>query len=538
LHAFDRPQLAQGRIVVSRARTGEVIRTLDGQERPLAADMLVIADAGRPVAVAGIMGGEGSGIGDVTTDVLLESAAFDPAGIHFTSRSLGLASESSHRFERGVDVGRVEWASRRAAGLMVAHAGASAARGVIDVYPGRTEPRKIWCRFERTRRLLGMPLAADDIVSVVDRLGFGIVERNADGFAVEVPTFRRDMEIEADVIEEVARVHGIDAVPAETPRSQVVEGVDDARTRAELACRQQLQGLGLTEVMNYSFTSKALLDLFPAPAADSRVVLPNPVSSDYAVMRPSLIPQLVDTLGRNLAHQVQRAAVYEMGRVFAKKPEGGLCEEARVAIGLMGRAGRLGVDGKKPVKPEEMFGWLKGVVDALLAAQHVAEVALVAADSPVFEKGIGVEIRSAGKRIGCMGLINGAIRHPWRMVEPVGVAELALDALLACSRKVGDLKPILAYPSVARDVALLADDQVTHEKIVETVRRSAPAELTGIELFDIFNAEALGRGHKSLAYTLVFQSPDRTLTDEEANGFLAGVKEALRQELKVEIREG
>jgi phenylalanyl-tRNA synthetase beta chain len=538
LHAFDHALLTDGRIVVRRARAGEVLKTLDGQDRPLSPDMLVIADACRPVAVAGIMGGEGSGIGETTADVLLESAAFDPAGIHFTSQRLGLSSESSHRFERGIDVGGVDWASRRAAGLIVAHCGAAAAPGVVDAYPGRVAPRKIWCRFERTRHLLGMPLASEEIVSVAARLGLNTVDRTAEGFAVEVPTFRRDMEIEVDVIEEVARIHGLDAVPAETPRAQVVEGADDSRTRAEWACRQRLLGLGLTEVMNYSFTSKALLDIFPEPAPESRVVLPNPVSSDYAVMRPSLIPQLVDTLGRNLAHQVHRAAVYEVGKVFMRKPDGALFEEVRVSVGLMGRAGRVGPDGKEPVKPEEMFGWIKGLVDALLTTQHVVDVQLVAGNSPVFEKGVSLEIQSAGRRIGCMGLLNGSIRHPWRMAEPVGIAELDLAALLTLSQAAVELRAIPAYPSVARDVAVIADDSVTHEAIVDTMRRHAPPELTDIELFDIFKSEGMGRGKKSLAYTLVFQSKDRTLTDEEANGFHAVVKEALKRELKVEIREG
>mgnify|MGYP000723733853 CR=1 FL=1 len=536
LHAFDYELLEGREIVVRRVRPGERLVTLDGVARPVSSDMLVIADARRPVALAGIMGGAGSEIQETTKTVLLESAYFDPKLIHRTCLALGLTTESSYRFERGVDLGSVEWASRRASHLIARYAGAVAAAGVCEIFPHPPLPRRIECRFKRVGSLLGIDIPPEETVSVLNRLGLTIVARTEEKCTVEVPSFRRDLEIEADLIEEVARMHGLEHVPAAIPAVRINPDIDDVRYRDIAACRASLVGLGLTEIVNYSFVSSALLDGFCAQNKERRVVLPNPVSADFAVMRDSLLPQMVATLGRNFAYQTQTAALFEIGRVFFLDVTGRRHEEERVAVGLMGKAGRMGLDRRRPVEAEEMFLWVKGVIEALAAVRHGGPVVLQQADNAYCEPGWSVSIALDGRVCGLLGLVRDDIRRELRIPEPVGIAEMELEVLLG-RRHIPKVQPVPIYPAVVRDVALVVDETVRHEEVLGIIKKSAPPELTAVELFDIFRGSAIGLGRKSLAYSLTYRSSERTLTDEEANRYHEAVKAALRSELKAEIRE-
>jgi phenylalanyl-tRNA synthetase beta chain len=537
LHAFDYTLLRGGRILVRRARAGERMATLDGVARAIDPEMLVIADADRPIALAGIMGGAGSEIVDTTETVLLESACFDPRLIHRTSGTLGLNTESSHRYERGVDVGGAEWASRRAAALMVDLAGATAARGVIDAYSRPPRPRRVPCRFDRLKRLLGAPVDPDTAVSILDRLELNVTARDAAGCTVEPPSFRPDIAIEADVIEEIVRMVGLDHVPAARPRACVAPGAGDAPTRAESACRGVLTGLGLQEVMHYSFVSRKLLEMFDHGAAARWVALPNPVSADQGYLREALLPQVVETLGRNLAHQTERMACFEMGRVFRRDAAGGIAEHSALAIGLMGPVNRGGLDARRPVASQEMFLWVKGVCEALFRAMHVDDVALREIDDARLDPAWRRELVLNGRPAGVIGLVAEAIRTEWRMAHPVGVAEVELAAVTAHVFRLPELAPLPAYPAVTRDIALLAPEHVTHEAIVRVIHEAAPPELTAVELFDIFRGKGVGDGRKSMAYSLVFRSPERTLTDADANRYRGAVRDALTRRMDVEVRE-
>jgi phenylalanyl-tRNA synthetase beta chain len=537
LHAFDYDLLADHTIVVRRAAAGETMATLDGAQRALTPEMLVIADARRPVALAGIMGGAGSEINDGTSKVLLESAYFAPPGIHRTSSRAGLATESSYRFERGIDVGAVEWASRRAAALMAEHAQATAAPGVLDLYPGHKPEPRLTCRFARMRSLLGIGISADEVVSILTRLQIPVVERSEEACVVAAPTFRQDLEIEADLIEEVARVHGLENVPSPAPQARINPDVDDVRTRALAACRGALVGLGLAEVMHYSFLSEASLDRFGTGRRAQRAVLPNPVSADYAVMRDSLVPQMMETLGRNLAHQTATAALFELGRVFCTDEAGEVAEDERLCIGLMGKAGRSGMDSRRPVEPLEMFLWAKGVVEGLADALHCGPVSVRRTEDPRLAEGWGVAVDVDGIEAGVMGLVRDSIRNAWRMAEPVAVAELRLEPLLQKVFAAPVARKLSPYPSVERDIAMLVASNVTHAEILATIGKAAPPELTRIELFDIFTGKGVGDGKKSVAYSLVYRSTERSLTDEEANKLHGAVKEELRKRINAEIRE-
>jgi phenylalanyl-tRNA synthetase beta chain len=537
LHAFDYSLLAGHEIVVRRARPGEELATLDGVQRDITTGMLMIADAERPVAVAGVMGGAGSEIVASTDTVLLESACFAPPDIKRTSTCLGLATESSRRFEKGVDIETVEWASRRATQLLIECAGGRAAAGSIDVFPDPPAGRRISCRFDRAARLLGMDVPPGEVVAILQSLQLPVVAEEARKCTIEVPPFRHDLEIEADLIEEVARLHGLDKVPEKLPAARINPGITDTRTRALQLCRSHLVGLGLTEVMNYSFVSAELLDLFGLGDAQQRIVLPNPVSSEHAVMRDSLIPQMVETLGRNLARQVQQAAFFELGRVFAGG-KGGSSEADRLCLGLMGQAAAPAANRSVPLSREDVFLGMKGVVEALLAAQQLRDVRLAPCGASCFEAGWGVTIENRGSPCGVLGLLSPEIRANWRMGEHVAVADLALDTLLEHVADLPDLQPVPPYPGVRRDIALIVAEDVKHEDVLEIIAKNAPPELTHVELFDIFRNRGVGRARKSLAYTLVYRSLDRTLTDEDANALHAVIRDALKSELKAEIREG
>ncbi len=538
LHAFDQSLLHEGRIVVRRFRAGEKLATLDGIDRPLGESMLVIADATRPVAVAGVMGGAGSEIHADTRTVLLESAYFKPQDIRATSKKLGLSTESSYRFERGIDIDRVEWASRRAAQLMADHAGATVAAGVLDVFPRPRSEKTVSCRFERVRDLTGIDATGDQIAAVFQSLELPVVQRDANACTVRIPAFRVDLDREIDLTEEFARIFGLDKIPAPSPRAELVPGADDRPIRAARRCRDILVGLGLREIMNYSFVADVLLNRFDPSDAERRLVLPNPVSLEQGTMRNSLIPQLAETLGRNLAHQIPEAGLFEMGRVFGVGSDGRPCEEDRLAVGLMGPVGRTGLDRHRAVEPEDMFLWVKGLWEQLTAALGVKDAAMRPAPRPYLEDGRAAELVIGGESVGILGLLASRIRKEWRMSNPAAVLEVRVAPLISRVFLGKTFSAMAAYPSVVRDAAILVDRNVKHEDILQIVQKAAPKELERVELFDIFTGEGIGAGKKSLAYSFTYRSLTRTLTDEDANRYHESVKGALKKELGVEVREG
>ncbi len=537
LHAFDLARLAGGRIVVRRAIGGERIRTLDGVERALDSDILVIADAERPVAVAGVMGGEGSEIGPATTDVLLESASFQKASIRATARRLGLNTESSHRFARGVDVEGVERASRRAAALMLALAGGRA-DGFADCYPKRPERVSIRCRPSWIAALTGAPASAERAMEIFRSLEMDAAWRAADELEVVPPLFRGDIREEVDLVEEYARVEGLDRIPAPSPHARIVMEADDAGLRALAFARRQWIALGLTEVLNYSLLAPSLLKLFGMDGNEV-IRLPNALSEEYSALRPSLIPQIVETLGRNRFRQLRDGAVFEIGRVFRRMNDGDHVEETRVAIALMGAIGRPLLDRRRPVTAEESWRWLRGLLDhwlAVIGAEQWDFIEQDYQDHHAFESGRSFAIRQEGVKIGCAGLIRRVIAAEWRILEPVAVAEIALEPVTRNAFRVRSARVPSVYPAVTRDIALVVSKDARHEEILRVIRRTAPRELESVELFDIYRGAGVPEGRKSMAYSLTYRSADRTLTDAEVESFHAAVVRALVQDLGAEIR--
>jgi phenylalanyl-tRNA synthetase beta chain len=322
------------------------------------------------------------------------------------------------------------------------------------------------------------------------------------------------------------------------PRSVVVPDADDAATRALARCRQLLLGLGFTEAVHYSFLAAAELDAFDPRAPATRLALPNPVSADYAVLRDSLLPQLAATLGRNHTRQVESAALFEIGRVFQRDAAQKPVEETRVALGFYGPVGRGALDRRRAISNEEAALWMKGALEALACRLNAGELALRAIAHPAMEPGWACAVTLNGAVVGVLGALNGVMRHAWRMTCPMVVAELALTPLLANVGRAARVANPPSYPAVRRDLALLAPRALAHGAIAAAMRGAAPPELTEIALFDIFESKEIGRDKRSLAYTLEFRSPSRTLTDDEVNAALRKIIAALKETLAVEIREG
>ena len=539
LHTFDYRQVRGGHsIVVRNAREAERIRTLDGQDRELDPSMLLIADPEGPLAVAGVMGGEGSEIEPDTTSVLLEAASFAAPGIKSTATKLDLHTESSHRYERGVDPFLVDWASRRACHLLVKYDAATVASGTVLDDHRDPAPRVVRLRFKRATDVIGMDLPADRQVSILEGLGFKVESRDADGASFVVPRWRLDCTDECDLIEEVARMNGLAALPDVVPASRVVAGADDAPARAATLCRHALAGLGFNEIMNYSFTSPAVLDPFFSSQAEHRIRIPNPVGADHSVLRDSLVPQVFSTLAYNQSRGVGTAAVFEMGRVFTAAVDGSPLEDDRVCAAVMGFAGRDGTDRMRKVEPFESLLWLKGALEALCAALHAQALRLEPRDLDGFEPGMAAVAILAGRPAGMFGLVKQSLCRKNRIGSPVAMFELRRAPLLANAFRVAKAKDVPTLPGTERDIALVAPAGVTHEEIVKTVRKAAPKDLLAdVSLFDVYRGKSLGEGKVSLAYRLLYRAADRTLKDDEVNKAHEEVKNVLRNKLHVEIRD-
>lgn len=539
LHAFDLAKLSGGALRVRRAAAGETIATLDGGRHELDPDVLVIADRDAPVAVAGVMGGADSEIDDATRAVVLESAVFDPARVKLGADRLSVRTESSHRFERGVDPGMTGWGSARAAALIASICGAKVAPGMWDIDRRPAAPEPVRLRHRRAAEVIGLELEPARMEAVLISLGLEKVSGNDRHSDWRPPSWRGDLEAEADLIEEIARLHGLESLPEGRPSAPYVSDLDESGVENEARCRDVLLGLGFNEAANYSFlASDRLNDASPGDPA-RRIRLPNPVSADHDALRDALLPQLIETLGRNHSRQVSRLCMFEIGRVFFKDEAGRPAEEPRLALGLFGPVGRAALDRRRPVARDEALLWLKGALERLAEALHAPAPELSAAAAPGFLPGWSARIRMDGEPVGWIGLVNDALRHRWRMTAPMAVAEVRLDRWLAAAGAPPAPGPLPPFPAVTRDLALVVPPGISHARIVESIRRNAPEELTRIELFDRFElSEKKGKSRKrSMAYSLEYRSDRRTLTDEEVNGFHGKVMDAIRNDLEVEIRE-
>ena len=537
LHAFDY-HLLKGveknppTIVIRRASEGEKFTTLDGKERSLTNQMLLIADATKAVALAGIMGGKNSEINDSTVDVLIESAYFKPQNIRATSKKLELRTDSSYRFERGGDVGVCDWASRRAAQLICDLANGQVLGHAIDDFPKQSAPQHITLHFAKTQALLGIAIPHPDQIFFLTKLGLKLLEQTPGICTFEIPTWRVDLKREVDLIEEVARLHGVENIPSTPPRGALGTNIYDSVHDQLAEARRILSGLGLNEAQGQTLVSSAECRV----PSEGIVALANPLSSDMDVLRPSLLPGLIHSLRHNLSRKNHDVALFEVGRVFTNV-NGQTKENRNVAIALTGQRALPFWSGEERDAKFDVSD-LKGLLEEFLEQFGLRGVTFTRRGESTALFLESASIALGGKLVlGEVGQLLPALAKKYDLRDGVLLAELNLDLLLARRNPAKSFKELPQFPTIRRDVAMLVPEATTHEAVLQTVRQTKPANLESVELFDVFRGQHVPEGQKSLAYAFTYRSPEKTLTDVEVNASHTKIVEAFKAQLSASLRE-
>jgi phenylalanyl-tRNA synthetase beta chain len=525
LHGFDLDRVGGPAIDVRRARDGETISTLDGVDRILAEEDLLICDTERPIAIAGVMGGATSEVSDETTDVLLESAAFTREGVLRTARRLGLHSEASHRFERGVDREGLEVAAARCAALMTRWSGGVVDRGIAErgAVPARTW---VSVRPSRASLLLADEISATEVDEVFGRLGMA---HRPDGAAIEVeiPGYRVDVEAEVDLIEEIARLRGYDKIGSSVPSAGQVGGVPP-----EYAFRSRIRDAfvraGLRELRLLSFASQA--DLALTEDRDA-VAVANPLQADEGFLRTRLTPGLLHAVARNRARDVDAVAVFEIGTVFRLGDP--VQERTKVAFALNGRAKRSWAEEERSYDALDA----KGILEALMAELAIADWSLGDPPGALFHPARSAAVLIAGERAGVIGEVHPSHARELQIDGRVSIVELELEALAAASRPAFEFVEVPRFPPIRRDLAFVVPEAVPAGALADRLREAAGALLGSAVLFDVFRGGSLPAGKKSLAFAVDLRA-DRTLEGEEADAVVAGIAEALARDFGAELRAG
>ncbi len=536
LHAFDKKLVKEAKIIVRRASADEHMTTLDGVDRVLGPDTLVIADPSGPVALAGIMGGSTTEINEETTECLLESAYFSPTGIFRTSFGMDLRSEASARFERGTDPEGTLYAADRAAYLMQELAGGKVAKGRIDEYPNKIEPSTVALETAKARSLIGADISDKDMAAILKSLDF-MVDLKAGRITATAPSFRPDISRAVDLIEEIARIYGFANVPSSIPDSG---GSAAPLTPEQLSIRKaesMLAAAGLHEAVNYAFVDPADIAKLILPENDRRaavIKLANPVSEAQSILRTSLLPGLFNAARFNANYGELNSALFEIGRVFFDEDDGGLPLEIVMMAGLM--TGALGNDAWYGSGRGVDFFDLKGVVEALVERLSVAGSRIERAEDAIFHPGQCASLMVKGVKAGVFGLVHPMVAKNYEFTNDVFAFEI--DAGILAGAMMPDMKVASPsrYPQMTRDVAALVDIGMEVEEITGIIRKAGGGLLADAYPFDLYSGSQVPIGKKSLAYRLVYRAPDRTLTVEETDAAHAKVIEALKAQLKAEIR--
>lgn len=527
LHAFDyrllrpRPGTATPAIIVRRAREGERLTTLDGVERALSPDMLLITDGAGPVAIAGIMGGEQSEVTEETADVLLEAANFDYISVRRTTAELKIPSEAAYRFGRGVDPELTLTALRRAVELMRELAGGTVAEGFADEYPVPPETPVIDLPVSEVHRLLGVRLGTEEVATMLGALGFGcdVIDGADPVVRTTVPSYRLDVRLKADLVEEVARIYGYDRIPQTLIAEELPDVVHGDDLPLEERVRDILVGCGLTEIISYSLTNvesvARLTPGVPRPDKGDYVCVANPLNREQECMRQTLMNTTLETVASNLRF-VDRVAVFEVAHVYLPR-EGELLpdEPRRLSIALCGpRESRSWLTNESP---DMGFYDLKGVVEALCDHLNVEGTDFEPTDHPTFFPGRVASLAVAGETVGVLGIVHPTVAEAFGIDgRQVCLAELDLERLLAAAQTVEIQRPVSRMPVLKEDLAVVVPEDVPSDEVGRAIREAGGELLVDVVLFDVYRGEQVGAGNKSLAFSLSFQSPDRTLTSKEA----------------------
>ena len=513
IHAFDLDRQKRKSILVRRGRPGESLVTLDGVRRLLGPDVLVITDSGEPVALAGLMGGEATEVTDSSGRVFLESAYFEPAAVKSGSKRLGLETEASLRFSRGVDPGMVRWCVEYVGSLMASIAGGARSGSVVDYYPQKLPEKRVKIDPARVANLLGGSVSADFMKESLGRLGFGWHE-GREGVEVGVPSFRHDIGEEVDVTEEVARSFGYDRFAERAANLSWVPGADEEVELFLDRCRESLVTLGLTEALTRTLVDPKKAVMF-GKDSDELVCLSNPASLEESVLRPSLLVSLLGAVSLNLRRGAQNLRLFEIGKTYGLGVDGGSVETTCAAGVLVGC--RRPSSWQEPAPAECDFFDLRGTVESFLGKLNIDNCEVLCYDGPIAEKEASGSICCNGKLLGLFGMASRQLLRAFEIERDVYVFELDAEALRAFSSGRQVFVEPSRFPPVKRDLAAVVDEALPQAQVAGLIEKLGGSYLRRLRLFDLYRGEAIGGEEKSLAYSLSFQSDERTLSDSEVD---------------------
>ena len=540
-HAFDADQIKDGTLIIRQAHDGEVLETLDHVKRTLRPIDTVVADAAGASSLAGVMGGAASEISDTTVNVLYEAALWHPVGIRRTSQHFRLASEASRRFEKGVDPELPPLTTKRGLQLIQQIAGGTIANGLIDVYPQPFKLREIELAVSEVKRIIGVDLKAYEITALLKKIGFKtepIYTNRGEALRVTVPSYRTDVEIEADVLEEVARMYGYDRIPETLMADELPPQRANTRYEQTVRLRDMLAASGLSEAISYSLTNPATEQ---AMYADGRVLkiddfvqLENPMTPERNVMRRSILPELVRGVAADLRER-ERVALFEIGAVF-HPVVGQLLPDEPQYLTLVLAGARTPSSWQQQEPPLFDFFDVKGIVEEVLRRHGISDVRWTAANDVRLHPGRSANVLVNGETIGVIGELHPLVRSQLELaVNRVAVAELNLDQLLAAAH---DQKytAISRFPATIQDIALLVPDEIAVDQVTNVILKHGGEFIKGVELFDVYTGSSLPAGVRSLAFHVRFSAPDRTLSDKELVKPREKLLKALERELGVKLR--
>ena len=536
LHSFDYNTLKSKQIIVRRAGEGEKFFTLDDIERELTGNTLVIGDGERTVAIAGVMGGQNTEVTENTTSILLEAASFNAASIHFTSHGLGLTSEASMRFERGISAGMTIPALRHATELVKELGSGTVAKGIIDIYPGKREPATVAVTTDEMKRIVGTDYSVEQITGSLEALGFAC---KADGNRVDAtaPYWRSDIRLTVDLIEEVARIVGYDTIPITLLSDPLPHHNPNPALALKRKIRQGLVGSGFQEIYTYSLVNlKDLSNLSPEPAPPEPlpVRVANPMSSDQEYLRPTLRANLLATLAGNRRHEEEGIRLFELGKIYLPK-QGDLPEEPEVLCGIISgsRADKSWLGGNGDYD----FYDVKGIIEGLLRYLGI-EPGFEKSDDgglhPARQAAVVIEEDKKKTVIGTIGELHPKVADRFEVEGTACLFEIDVAALVPFVTDHRRYRPVPRFPGSIRDLALVVDADVTHRSITDIIKGFSL--VSEVQLFDVYAGKQLPEGKKSLAYRLVYQSPDKTLTDETVNKVEEQILKRLTKELGATLR--
>lgn len=532
LHAFDLDLIRDNKIIVRRACQDETLVTLDGVERKLTPEALVIVDGKVPVGLAGVMGGEDTEITALTTQVLIEAANFNPTNIRRTARRYNLPSEASQRFEKGVNPEAAIWAQERTALLIKRFAGGRVLKGIIDLNYLNLEPKTVLINPERINKILGLKIPEKEVAAIMGRLGFTYEDKNTGQVEVTVPLRRADITIEEDLVEEVARLYGYDQIPTTLPGGKLHESRESDEEKLYNLVRTVLTAGGYYECITYSFINPESLGLLRIPNNDRRrqvVPVRNPFTDDQSVMRTTLLPGLLRVIKHNLSHRELNQMLFEIGSIYEPKnlPLKELPRERKMVS--------LAVTGLEPepnwIKEsrETDYFTVKGILDSLLTRIRIDEVDYVPRAVPFLHPTRSAVLEVDGKELGCIGQLHPDIAEELEIGQAVTVCELDLELISDLSELIPRVTTIPRFPAAKRDLALVVSKDISAKQLEDTIREAGGDLVRDVTLFDLYEGKQIPEGKRSLAYSLTFRRDEGTLTDEEVNEILSRVQDALYQ---------